>query len=225
VAVWPVRAKVTVASLLVVLVVLHVAVLPAATRDHRAVASTSTTTIPATTPPARPDLTQLAVDDGADPGGYDRGLFPTWLDLDLDGCDTRDDTLTAESEIPVQRDGCDVVAGRWTSVYDGVVVTDPGQLDVDHVVPLAEAWRSGAHAWDGVRRAEFANSLADPDHLVAVTAASNRAKGDSSPDRWRPGRRDTWCWYATAWITIKVTWSLTATTGERDALGVMLDTC
>jgi hypothetical protein len=256
---WPLRAKLTVASLLVVLIVLNVAVLPAATRGDRAVASTSTststtvrpsassttgttgapapttsstttTTVPVTTqpptpPPARPDLARLAIDDAAPPGGYDRDLFPTWLDLDLNGCDARDDTLTAESEIPVQRDGCDVFAGRWTSVYDGVVVTDPGQLDVDHMVPLAEAWRSGAHAWDTVRRAEFANSLDDPDHLVAVTAATNRSKSDSPPDQWRPGRQETWCWYATAWITIKVTWSLTATTTERDALGQMLDTC
>jgi hypothetical protein len=125
----------------------------------------------------------------------------------------------------VQRDGCDVVAGRWTSVYDGVVVTDPSQLDVDHMVPLAEAWRSGASTWDGTRRARFANLLDDPDHLVAVTATTNRSKSDSPPDQWRPGREQTWCWYATAWITIKVAWSLTATTSERDALGQMLDTC
>jgi hypothetical protein len=190
---------------------------------------TTTTTVPAPTttppPPTRPDLARLVIDDAAPPGGYDRDLFPTWLDLDLNGCDARDDTLSAESEVPVQRDGCDVFAGRWTSVYDGVVVTDPGQLDVDHMVPLAEAWRSGADDWDGERRARFANSLDDPDHLVAVTAATNRSKSDSPPDRWRPDRQDSWCWYATAWITIKVSWSLTATTGERDALGQMLDTC
>lgn len=139
------------------------------------------------------------------------------------GCDARDDTLAVESLIPVQRAGCEIAVGQWHSIYDGVTVADPSELDVDHVVALREAWRSGAHAWEPQRRARFANDLTYPDHLIAVTASTNRSKGDSPPSEWRPPRRESWCRYATAWPDIKVAWELTATTSERDALGQMLE--
>ena len=174
-------------------------------------------------------LAQLRIVDGAaSPAGYSRDLFPTWLDLDGNGCDAREDTLIAESVVTAQvnhSDGCDVVSGHWFSIYDGVEITEPSELDVDHLVPLAEAWRSGAHGWDGARRAAFANDLTFADHLIAVTASTNRSKSDSPPNEWRPPRRETWCRYASAWVDVKATWSLSATTPERDALGQMLDTC
>lgn len=189
----------------------------------------SSTAVPTPTPitsaPASVDLARLRIEDGAPPGGYSRDMFPTWLDFDGNGCDARDDTLAAESLTPVTKEGCEVTGGRWWSVYDGVTITDPSQLDVDHVVPLAEAWRSGAHSWSGERRARFANHLGYDDHLLAVTASSNRSKGDSPPNGWRPPIEASWCRYATAWVTIKVAWDLTATTRERDAVGQMLDTC
>lgn len=170
-------------------------------------------------------LNQLRIADPVDPAGYSRDAFPMWLDLDGNGCDARDDVLTTESQTAAIRSGCDVVAGSWTSIYDGVQVTKPGQLDIDHVVALGEAWRSGAHLWTTERRAAFANDLNYPDHLIAVTAASNRSKSDSPPNEWRPPQRSSWCRYATAWTTIKIKWELTATAAERDALGQMLETC
>lgn len=174
-----------------------------------------------------PVLAQLLIrDGGTTPGGYSRALFPTWLDLDGNGCDTRKDVLIAQSLVGVSvGSGCAVTGGRWLSLYDGVEVVEPSRLDIDHMVPLAEAWRSGANAWDTARRAAFANDLSIADSLIAVTTASNRAKGDRGPDQWRPPRMDTWCRYASAWVEVKVAWSLTATTRERDALGQMLDTC
>jgi len=161
------------------------------------------------------------------PPGYSRDLFPTWLDLDGNGCDAREDTLVAESLVTatVSDSGCEVLDGRWLSIYDGVEITESSDLDVDHLVPLAEAWRSGASGWDTTRRMAFANDLSFPNHLIAVTASTNRSKSDSPPNEWRPPRQESWCRYATAWVTIKLTWSLTATTAERDALGQMLDTC
>ncbi|MGI8755108.1 MAG: HNH endonuclease family protein [Acidimicrobiales bacterium] len=189
----------------------------------------STTPGPAAPEPPQPSLAQLRVADVArTQTGYSRDLFPTWLDLDGNGCDAREDSLIAESLIAASVDrsgGCEVLAGRWLSIYDGVEVTEPSNLDVDHLVPLAEAWRSGASAWDGARRAAYANDLTFADHLIAVTAATNRSKSDSPPNEWRPPRQDSWCRYATDWITIKLTWALTATTPERDALGQMLETC
>ena len=194
-------------------------------------AESTTTSLPVTTtttkpPNPAPDLAALRIDDQqGSTAGYSRDLFPTWLDFDGNGCDARDDTLTAESLTPVGRNGCDVTAGEWVSIYDGVTTTDPSTLDVDHMVPLAEAWRSGAHAWDAERRARFANHMDDPDHLIAVTASSNRSKSDSPPNVWRPPASNSWCRYATAWVQVKITWDLSGTTAERDALGQMLATC
>ena len=156
----------------------------------------------------------------------DSDLFPTWLDLDGDGCDAREDTLIAESLVKATvAGGCHVVAGDWRSIYDNLEVTDPSKLDVDHMVPLAEAWRSGAYRWDAPRRAAYANDMSYADHLIAVTAASNRSKSDSTPDQWRPPDQASWCRYAKAWVEVKRHWALTVTTTERDSLGQMLDTC
>lgn len=209
---------------------------PASTTTTTAVAPTTaapTTTTPAPTtttaaPPATPapELAALRINDQpATTAGYSRDLFPTWLDFDGNGCDARDDTLTVESLTVVTRAGCDVTGGQWLSIYDEVTVTVPGALDIDHLVPLAEAWRSGAHAWDAERRARFANDLGYDDHLIAVTASSNRSKGDRPPNEWRPPSEASWCRYATAWVHVKVTWDLSATTPERDALGQMLERC
>ena len=99
--------------------------------------------------------------------------------------------------------GCKVVAGDWYSVYDGVWVSDPGLLDVDHVVPLKEAWDSGAKEWDAATREVFANDLEDQRSLIAVTAGSNRAKGAADPSNWMPPNRDDWCRYVAAWVVIK----------------------
>lgn len=197
---------------------------PATTTPSTSTTEASTTAPPATVEPA--DVSALLIDDSPSPStGYSRDLFPTWLDFDGNGCDARDDTLAAESLDAVTRDGCDVTGGRWISIYDGVTVTDPSELDIDHVVPLAEAWRSGADVWDAERRARFANHLDYADHLIAVTASTNRSKGDSPPNGWRPPSEAVWCRYATAWVTVKVTWNLTATTLERDTLGQMLERC
>lgn len=245
---WPNEAAITATILALVLVLVVVTVV---TRDRdsqvavdasSSTTSSSTMSMVATTSPSMPtstgltnpaepeddagrDLAELRIDDGPPPGGYDRELFPTWLDLDRNGCDARNDVLATESVIPVERFGCDVIGGRWLSLYDAVMVVSPSELDIDHLVPLAEAWRSGADAWLPERRAMFANSLDYPDHLIAVTAAANRAKSDSPPDQWRPPDDTAWCRYARSWVMVKVKWELTATTSERDALGQMLETC
>ena len=116
------------------------------------------------------------------------------------------------------------VAGRWRSVYDGVVLRSASAVDIDHVVPPANAWRSGARSWSRARRERFANDRGDPE-LIAVSAAANRAKGDSGPQSWRPPRRAVWCLYARWWIDVKHVRRLSITRGEKRALGTMLRTC
>ncbi len=190
--------------------------------DPAATPSTATTVV-AGSIDARQVLAPLVIDDGPRPSGYRRDEWPHWKDIDGDGCDARDKALAAASTSVVRRAGhCRVVNGTWTSAYDGFTTTDPGKLDVDHVVPLANAFRSGGATWSTDQRARYANDQAD---LWVVSASANRAKGDRGPEEWRPPATGSWCTYAQRWVAIKVRWQLTATTDERDALGQMLDTC
>jgi hypothetical protein len=152
---------------------------------------------------------------------YVREAFPHWVEHD--GCDTRSRVLIAESTVPVTLgDDCTVVRERWRSPYDGAILASPGGLDVDHVVPLAEAWRSGAWAWSDDERRDFANDLEVPYALVAVTSGVNRAKGDRDPATWLPPRVDAICAYVTDWVRVKVRWRLTVDAAEHTALRAAL---
>jgi hypothetical protein len=170
-----------------------------------------------------PELEALRIDDHPHTEGYRRSDWPTWKDIDNDGCDARSQALIVTSDPPAVLVGrCDVVSGTWRSAYDNLVLTAPDQLDVDHVVPLEDAYRSGGWQWSTDRRTQYANDQAD---LWVVSASTNRSKGSSSPDVWRPPAKKVWCEYARRWAATKIRWELTATTPERDALGQMLDTC
>ena len=99
-----------------------------------------------------------------------------------------------------------MTAGQWLAPYTNTVVTDPGKLDIDHMVPLGNAHDSGAWRWTSQQREQYANFLGDPQHLIAVTASANRSKGARGPEDWKPADRSYWCQYATDWITIKDDW-------------------
>ena len=113
--------------------------------------------------------------------GYDRALFPHWIDADGDGCDTRQEVLIAESTPPATVGAGCTVSGQWMPWYDGATWTDPSSIDIDHFVPLAEAWDSGASAWNGDQRREFANDLGLAESLEAVTDTVNASKSDRDP--------------------------------------------
>ncbi|MEY2966404.1 MAG: hypothetical protein RLY50_454, partial [Actinomycetota bacterium] len=125
--------------------------------------------------------------------------------------------LIAESLSRAQVDpfGCKVIEGDWYSPYDGLTHTDPAELDIDHVVPLKEAWDSGAHSWSAARRRAFANDLSDPRSLIAVTSAVNRSKGDKDPSNWLPPNRADWCRYIADWVAVKARWGLTMDKSEH----------
>jgi hypothetical protein len=167
-------------------------------------------------------LETLTVASAGSMRGYSRERFPHWRDTGKN-CDVRDSVLERDGS-DIKRSGCNVVAGRWESVYDNRAFTDPSDVDVDHVVPLANAWRSGADEWDDAQRGEFANDLTRP-QLIAVSASSNRAKGDQDPSQWKPANRSHWCEYAESWVTVKHHWRLSVTSAEKAALADMLEEC
>ena len=189
--------------------------------------TTTTTAAPSapTAPSAESELAELRLAPEGPRTGYDRSLFPQWIDADHDGCDTRHEVLITESVVPAHEGANCAVTGEWYSAYDGVTTTDASKFDIDHVVPLAEAWDSGASTWDAARRTAYANDLDHRQTLRAVTASANRSKGDDDPAAWKPPLQSDWCSYATDWVSIKVTWNLTADPAEVDALRGMLATC
>ena len=158
-------------------------------------------------------------------GGYNRDLFAVWIDADNDGCNTRDEVLLAENSAPSDSapPGCIPIPGVWRSAYDRADVTDPSGLDVDHLVSLKEAWDSGAWAWTPERRIAYANDLTDGRTLIAVSAASNRSKGDRDPSNWIPEDVDALCPFIADWIAVKARWSMTMDQSEHGRLGNLID--
>jgi hypothetical protein len=190
-------------------------------------------------PPTQPPATQAPVTQApvpSDPvglriepefvGGYDRDLFADWYDADRNGCNTRKEVLIAESLEPVQIGArCAITGGRWFSIYDNVETTDSSSFDIDHMVPLSEAWDSGAWNWNADQRKHFANDLDQPFFLIAVTASSNRSKSDRDPAEWMPPNAGYHCEYVRTWIEIKRAWDLSVDQAEHDYLARKLASC
>ena len=179
----------------------------------------------------KPDGVTLAItiaQSASDIPKYNRREWRHWIDANGDCQDARQESLIAESQSSVvyeTEDKCRVESGEWLGMYTGRAFTDPSELDIDHMVPLANAHRSGGWAWPKERKAAFANDLSYDNHLIAVQASANRQKGSKGPEDWKPPRREYWCQYAIDWATIKGAWGLTATQREADALQDMLATC
>ena len=158
---------------------------------------------------------------------YVRDEWPHWRDEDGDCQDTRQEVLIAESRTPAILDaaGCRVVSGWWIDPLTGEEFTNPSDLDVDHQVPLANAFRAGGWGWNRDTRSRYANYLPDPWHLVALGASTNRSKSDKGPDEWRPPQPSAWCNYAREWKMVKQRWLLAITEPEQRALTEMEASC
>ena len=184
-------------------------------------------------PPTRPRRTYIAgvwltMAPESDGGlTYGRWMYEQggWDDRDGDGCDTRQEVLADEARTLADEDDSCVPGGTWWSWYDERTITQLGGVDVDHVVPLAEAHESGGWRWPFARRYAYANDLILPQTLTAVSSASNRAKGARDPAEWQPPAQAAWCQYAQDWIAVKVWWGLSADAAEVKALRNMLAEC
>ncbi|MFC5659736.1 HNH endonuclease family protein [Streptomyces nogalater] len=175
--------------------------------------------------PVRDALAALPV-RSEDRTGYERTKFKHWVDADKDGCTTRAEVLKAEAVIvPEQGARCALTGGEWYSPYDDRYLQGPRGLDIDHLIPLAEAWDSGAFAWSPAERQSYANDLGDERALIAVSAASNRAKADQDPTTWLPPAAGYHCQYATDWVADKTRWNLSIDTSEEAALSQTLSHC
>ncbi|MCX5014131.1 MULTISPECIES: HNH endonuclease family protein [unclassified Streptomyces] len=155
--------------------------------------------------------------------GYSRDLFPHWSTVS-GSCNTRETVLKRDGVNVVQDSACAAVSGTWYSEYDGATWTAAADLDIDHVVALSEAWRSGASSWTTAKRQQFANDLTRP-QLIAVTDNVNQAKGDLDPAEWMPSRTSYRCTYARMWVHVKQYWGLSIDSAEKTALVNVLNGC
>ncbi|MEU6532052.1 HNH endonuclease family protein [Streptomyces sp. NPDC046928] len=171
---------------------------------------------------ARGYLSQLTV-AAENRTGYDRDLFPHWI-TQSGTCNTRETVLKRDGSNVVTDSSCAATSGSWYSPYDGTTWTAASDLDIDHVVPLAEAWDSGAGSWTTSRRQAFANDLTRP-QLIAVTDNVNQAKGDQDPATWMPSRTAYRCTYVRAWVQVKYYYDLSVDSAEKSALQNHLASC
>ena len=174
-------------------------------------------------------LASIAIAPESDGGvDYERDEYTRggWAETERSECSVRELVLIAEAVSISQVDvRCRPVDGVWLSWFDGERIASPSGVDIDHMVPLAEAHDSGAWAWPPERKYRFANDRDLAAALTAVSAVSNRTKSAQDPGEWRPPLRSAWCQYAHDWIAVKAKWSLTADAREVNALRQMLETC
>jgi hypothetical protein len=176
--------------------------------------------------PARPTVyNALRVADERPRDGFTAEAFGSWADADADGCDTAAEVLIAESQVePVVGPGC-TVAGRWFDPYDGSTTSDPLLLDIDRIIPLGEAWDSGADAWGIAQRDAFANDLEYEHALMAALSTSISKRVEHDPATWMPARAEFRCEYAQRWVAMKYRWRLTADPAEAAALDAIFAGC
>lgn len=163
---------------------------------------------------------------------YDRDHFgQRWADVDRNGCDTRNDTLRRDLDDLVVREGtqgCVAQSGILVDPYTGGEFVfergsaHAGELHVDHIVALADAWHKGAEAWTEEERTWFAN---DPMNLVVTFGQVNQSKGASDASSWVPPDESAWCGFAIHVVWVKQEYELAVTTDEGAALERLLRTC
>ncbi|KZB88386.1 HNH endonuclease family protein [Amycolatopsis regifaucium] len=217
-------ARTTVALVLLASVPVVACAAPRATPADPGGSSTAGTAPAVPAAEARKLLGTLQVAVRGTLDGYDRDTkFPHWKTVS-GSCDVREELLKRDGVNVTVNAECAAVSGAWRSPYDGETWRKASDVDVDHVVPLAHAWISGAKSWSQAKREDFANDLTRP-QLRVMTDKLNRQKGDKAPDQWKPPLVSFWCTYATDWIVIKAQYGLTITVPERTALSGMLDHC
>ncbi len=145
--------------------------------------------------------------------GYNREDWGSWIDEDRDGLYTRDEVLAEESLIKPVISNNKVVYGKWFDKYTGKYFTNPNDLDIDHLVPLKNAYISGASNWSKRKKNRYYNYLKSDNHLIAVSKSANRNKSDKSPVEWLPPNEEYQCEYVREWYKIKVDWGLTIEEG------------
>lgn len=188
---------------------------------------TSAPPTPALSGNAAQAVAALAVKGRAPKTGYARTAFgPAWVDVDRNGCDSRNDMLKRSLTRPVMSGSCKVVSGTLADPYTGTSISfvygGASEVDVDHLVSLSDAWQTGATQWAYAKRVAFAN---DPLNLQPSSASANRRKGDSDAASWLPPKEAYRCTYVARQGEVKAKYHLWVTAAEKAAMLSVLSRC
>ncbi len=160
--------------------------------------------------------------------GYDRDEFGGWVDEDNDCQNTRAEILidTSEESVAFRNiDNCVVGYGYWYDPYTDEIYTDASNLDIDHFVPLKNAYVSGAYLWNDSRKKEYSNYRGYEYHLIPVFKSANREKSAYGPEVWLPENEDFHCGYINIWVEIKTYWGLTVNEKEYEKILEITSSC
>ena len=153
---------------------------------------------------------------------YSRACFNHWIDADNDCLTTRNEILQMQSAITVKIQNCKVTEGQWFDVYSNKIYSNAGILDIDHIVPLQEAWFSGANKWDEKKSENFAN---DYENLIVTSSSLNRSKGTKDLTQWLPPAKEYVCEYVQRWVYIKTKYNLAIDVPEQITIDKILKDC
>jgi hypothetical protein len=179
-------------------------------------------------------LNSIPVKGPAPKTGYSREQFgkPWTDDVDVEGghngCLTRDDILRRDLSNVVPARGCEILSGVLHDPYTGKDVPfnrEEGTdvlVQIDHIVPLLDAWQTGAQQWDLVKRTQFAN---DPAELLAVSGKANRKKKAGDVATWLPSNKDYRCEYVTKFVKVIAQYGLWMVQSEHDEAARVLSKC
>lgn len=146
--------------------------------------------------------------------------FGTWINDRHDNTcyNTRAKVLIRDSseQVTFTRTGCTVATGKWADPYGGRDYTQASDIQIDHFVPLKNAYISGAYKWTQQKRCLYANFLGNPFHLLAVYGKENTSKGDRTPEGYMPSDSSYQCQYLAQWLKVKLIWDLGLTPPEKD---------
>ncbi|MCP4162610.1 MAG: HNH endonuclease [Deltaproteobacteria bacterium] len=163
----------------------------------------------------------LLISTSAYSAKYNRKNWKHWIDADKDGQNTRHEILIRDNVGKLKfktKKKCKVVSGKWICPYTGKTYYKASDMDIDHIVPLKEAWRSGGADWSKEKKRAFAN---DPENLLATEDNAYQAKGDKSLVKWLP-IKPYWQMYAIKWMQIKQKYGLKYTKKERNILSDLM---
>jgi hypothetical protein len=183
---------------------------------------------PSDVPFVENELKTLKTRNNKDVSGYDRNkYFSTWKTAVNYGfsdipssCNTREAVLILQGQNVKYNNKCSISSGTWVSPYTNEKITGKANIDIDHLVPLGDAWKSGANVWSSQKRFEYANS---PDVLIISDSHSNREKSDKSPDEWMPAKNQ--CGYVVKWVSVKYEYKLSVTSNEKNFIEKELNEC
>ena len=192
--------------------------------------SPTSSAVSATTAQTLAVLETLDIKGRAPKTGYDRDdKFGTaWVDMDQNGCDTRNDVLARDLIATLKSGDCRVLSGTLADPYTGTSIafvrgeTTSSLVQIDHIVALSNAWQTGAQQLTVERRYEFAN---DPLNLLAVDGATNSSKGDGDAATWLPPNSSFRCAYVSRQVAVKAAYDLWVTQAEHDAIATVLAGC